>query len=120
MPSEVQTVREAASCELGDEREQDQREPRQESLVAPSVLHLRESVRPRAQPGQPGPGRAVTATLRDDGEHPLVAAPIFEADEEDALVLAQVESTFAERDLLRPRAEQEGDEACPLVQIEWN
>src|SRR5207247_7981777 len=49
---------------------------------------------------------------------PLVAAAILEADEEDPLVLAEVEGAFAERDLLRPRPEQERDEACALVQLQ--
>ena len=54
-------------------------------------------------------------TYATTGDHPLVGALILEGDQEDALVGAEAEAAVRERDLLGSRAEQQRDEALPLV-----
>src|SRR2546427_821266 len=53
-------------------------------------------------------------------EHPLVVAAIVEGDEEDPLVLAEIQASVAERDLLRARSEQHRHEAGPFIDLEWD
>ena len=115
--ADVEPVREAPADELGDQREQRERESRENSAGASEPAACAQQC---ASSNVNRPSHRRATELAEQRQLPARLGRALEAEQQDALPLAEAELAVGERDLLGARAEQQAQEPLALALLLGN